>query len=667
MRSFKIGNLKIGARLTVSYAVIVIIAFTISILSYQRMSKVYKPAGITSDLEDSQVSMLTARKAALQYMIYGDVDYINTCLENLDESVDFLTHAKNQMTFREDIEKVQVSLEESEKYRKVFRQYCDLEEKQKNYVKKIDSLALVCESDIDSVMSTVKKQFETNSTVAAKDESFLDYSELQQANDAFNEVRVTAWKFIADPTDEENGGFDQRTIDRVNEWNKECRKQLEQSLKVMDSEEDINAVHTAINGLQYYAEITNMFAETIRAQKIAQNKLSKSGGTVISLTESLSDQITDQVQENSKSAIALGIILSAVACLIYAVIGLLITRSLTRPLKKGIEFADRITKGDLRDLNGDTYTGQKDEIGMLALSMVKMSQKLKGVVKEIMSGAESITSASLEVSSTSQQLSQSASEEAASTNEVTATVEDVASRIQQNSDNAKLTENMSKEANDSIKEVSEKAQGALDAYNDITNKISIISEIAFQTNILALNAAVEAARAGEHGKGFAVVAAEVRKLAERSKTAAEEIVGLTDKGLELTKATRVVLSESIMKIDKATAGVNTITADSLEQNEKVGVVHDAIQQLNNLAQQNATASEELASTSELMSSRAQDLKDAVGFFVVEEAEQNSVFDDPGRVHETITQNTKSTTIEGAEKEQPALIENVVGDDGYVKF
>jgi len=292
-----------------------------------------------------------------------------------------------------------------------------------------------------------------------------------------------------------------------------------------------------------------------------------------------------------------------------------IVQSLVKAIQKGVDFAAKVSQGDLT-ASVDIF--QKDEIGQLAQSLRDMISKVKEIVENIKLGADSISTASNEVSSASMQLSQGASEQASSAEEVSSSMEEMAANIQQNSENSQQAEKISVKVSQGIQKVGSAAQESLTSIRNIADKINIINDIAFQTNILALNAAVEAARAGEHGRGFAVVAAEVRKLAERSKVAADEIVDLASKSVHVTESAAELMGSLIPEIEKTAKLVQEISAASNEQNAGTDQINVALQQLNLVTQQNAASSEELATSSEELSSQAEQLKELISFFKVEE-------------------------------------------------
>ena len=358
-------------------------------------------------------------------------------------------------------------------------------------------------------------------------------------------------------------------------------------------------------------------AKIIELDELADEHKEAAHDALIKIEESLHAEMVeaDKVYDaKSRSIILLSVIVGLLVIVISIGFIIVLVNLIAKPIKESVAFANTLAQGNL---TVSMQVSQQDEVGILCDALNNMSQKLNEVISGVMDGAENMAAASQQISSASQQLSQGASEQASSVEEVSSTMEEIASNIEQNSENAAHTQKISNAAQAGIVEVNQKAQEAIIANRQISEKIGIINDIAFQTNILALNAAVEAARAGEHGKGFAVVAAEVRKLAENSKKAAEEIVGLSQKGLTLTQNAGEMLAKMLPEIEKTTSLVLEISAASNEQTNGAGQVNSAMQQLNNVTQQNAAASEEMATSAEEMNSQAEQLKDLISYFKVD--------------------------------------------------
>lgn len=359
--------------------------------------------------------------------------------------------------------------------------------------------------------------------------------------------------------------------------------------------------------MEVIRKIDAKFDEKLVGLAAPINKLVES----IEAENSVADKVFDST---TTSVFSVSIIVNIITIAIAIIFTYVLVNLIAKPLKLGVDFAKEISEGNLMvTLDVD----QKDEVGILADALKEMVAKLKDIISNVIAGADNIASASQQMSSTSQELSQGANEQAASVEEVSSTMEQMTSNIEQNSQNATHTEKISLTTYQGMQDVVTRSSNAVDANRIIADKIKIINDIAFQTNILALNAAVEAARAGEHGRGFAVVAAEVRKLAERSKFAADEIVSLSIKSLDLSDGAGKKLGELLPDIEKTTKMVQEISAASNEQNNGTLQINGAVNQLNSVSQQNAAASEELSTSAEELSSQAEQLKDLVSFFRVD--------------------------------------------------
>lgn len=333
------------------------------------------------------------------------------------------------------------------------------------------------------------------------------------------------------------------------------------------------------------------------------------------------DDMKELVRIEMKQALQVMIPIVIVALIIGIVAAILITRSIKKPIGEGVAAANALAEGDLTVTIEVT---SKDEIGQMMGALKNMVDKLRSVVGDVMSAADNVSSGSQQLSSTAQQMSQGATEQAASAEEISSSMEEMASSIRQNTDNAMQTEKISIKSSVDAKEGGKAVIETVAAMKEIATKISIIEEIARQTNLLALNAAIEAARAGEHGKGFAVVASEVRKLAERSQSAAGEISGLSTRSVAIAEQAGEMLTKMVPDIQRTAELVQEITASSKEQDTGAEQINKAIQQLDQVIQQNASASEEMASTSEELSGQAEQLSDAVSFFKIDGSGQSRV-------------------------------------------
>lgn len=291
-----------------------------------------------------------------------------------------------------------------------------------------------------------------------------------------------------------------------------------------------------------------------------------------------------------------------------------ITVRALRPLDDVIEITGRIAKGDC---SMDVHSDRQDEAGRVLQSVGTMTNQLRTTIGEIRSVSASVSEGSGELSQGAATLAQGSTEQASSVEQVSASIEQMSASIHQTSDNAAETERISLQTASSAEKGGEAVSRTVSAMREISEKISIIDDIAYQTNLLALNAAIEAARAGEQGKGFAVVAGEVRKLAERSQIAAHEIGEVASGSVGLAEEAGKMINSILPEIRRTAELVQQISAASNEQDSGASQISEGLTQLNRVVQQNASSSEQMAAMAEALSTHAEQLKRAISFFTID--------------------------------------------------
>ncbi len=406
------------------------------------------------------------------------------------------------------------------------------------------------------------------------------------------------------------------------QWSKEEKEQYQRLVSMIKDSlfDQHNKIMGKLKEFADYNDATNLWSVTSVVEE---------GGDVMKITDRVLEGLDNLTKTQTKKVLDAREVMTSsfnnfqllviIAGSIFIIIALLIAFftviSIVGPLRKGVQFAKSLGSGDLMST---VDVNQSDEIGELADALREMVNKLREIIVKIMGGAEKIAATGQEMNNRALQLSQGASDQASSTEEVSSSMEEMVSNIQQNTENAQQTEKIALTASLGINNVRVGATESANSIKAIAEKISIVNDIAFQTNILALNAAVEAARAGEHGKGFAVVAAEVRKLAERSKLAADEIQILAKTSVSTTEEAGAALFNIVPEIERTAKLVQDIAAASMEQNTGVDQINNSIQQLNRITQQNAIVSDEISKNSKALYDYADELKSLTSFFKIEQ-------------------------------------------------
>jgi methyl-accepting chemotaxis protein len=631
-------NLKIGMKLTLGFGMVIFIALVLGAMGVWNMNTARYQASVLSDEYVPEVAIAQELRAASNRVMYQMRGY------SLAESEDYYKLAL------EELKAIAKALEEGNQLAGRAEHLTALKgqlEIASKAVSEYEQLAIETKAGIDAMaiergkMDSAAGAYIGSASAFLKNQNAAFERDLVMVQQTADDGQVSAAQALAErhlKITLANDVIDIGNAVRLANFRAQALREpklieealasfnmIEAKLTELRTVTRLTADIAELNDVQkaagaYSAGLKALLGQWQRLQEVGQRR-ERTANVVIEACATMADagmqgaqRISNENVDSLGSASMIMIVGLLVAALLGIVVAVFIARSITRPIMKAVEVSNRLSEGDL---TMEIEVASKDETGMLLQAMKNQLERLKAVIVNVQSAADNVASGSQELSSSSEEMSQGATEQAASAEEASSSMEQMAANIKQNADNATQTEKIALQAADDARNGGEAVSRTVIAMKEIAQKISIIEEIARQTDLLALNAAIEAARAGEHGKGFAVVASEVRKLAERSQTAAGEISSLSGSSVEVAEKAGQMLGRIVPDIQKTAELVQEISAASNEQNSGADQVNKAIQQLDQVIQQNASASEEMASTSEELSSQAEQLQEAIAFFKLE--------------------------------------------------
>ncbi len=628
-------NMKLALKIGLGFGFLIIIACSLGGMAIFNMTNVeeqsikldkeYVPeVGIANNIERNALMLMYDMRG---YGLSQDDEYLSGAQDYLKKTEEYLDKARQHADKYKDLVKLQEHVaqasEKTSKYKELIAQTNKRIQEMNGLNTELDESAGVymseCAAYLESQDKAMESEFSSEAPTHQLRERLKKITMINEIINLGNDTRVKNFKSRA-TRDLELLRTAMLNFPKMESLFKELHSLTRKEVNTRQLNkvyEAANAYRTAMEGFeQNWISLDDLNMQRSKVGGEVLDAAQETAAAGIAQTERIANLAVTSLS-NATRIMFIGL---AFATLIGIAVAMFLTRSITRPIIKGVDFAQAMSKGDFtRTLEID----QRDEVGILAAALNEMVTQLRDVVAEVQTATDNVASGSEELSSSAQSLSQGATEQAASVEEVSSSMEQMTSNIRQNADNAQQTQQIAIKAASDAEEGGKAVAQAVEAMKNIAEKISIIEEIARQTNLLALNAAIEAARAGEHGKGFAVVAAEVRKLAERSGAAAAEISELSTSSVQVAENAGQMLSKMVPDIKRTAELIQEIAAASNEQNAGAEQINKAVQQLDQVVQQNASASEEMASTSEELSSQAEQLMSTMGFFRVSAQTQGS--------------------------------------------
>ncbi|MCE1246944.1 MAG: methyl-accepting chemotaxis protein [Firmicutes bacterium] len=603
-------NLKIGVKIGGGFVIILILTAFIAFVGLGSLTDVTDRAQKSNDTSTLAQQVRLIRQNEKNFILRNDKKYADEVLKIAGELKSEATTLKSKFKTKKNRDLMDQVIMATGKYEEAFNQFLKAQDQKDKNDKEIVASGRAMEKTAKQMKDDQVKEARTlvnsadKTAVADRIEKAQDSDEILtahlQARRHEKNYIIRGGKEYIEKVDKETKKIDELASSLMARFRKAENKQL--ASEVLDSNKK-------------YKEAFANYVVATDQQAGLEKTMVEAAQEVEKACSDSKDFLKTQMDQKVAASTTFMIVISLIAIVVGALMALLITKAIVRPVKETVSMAEEIAVGNL---NVDVVVKQNDEVGQMVAALAKMVDNLRCTVRNIKTAASNVSAGSQELSSSSEQISQGATEQAAAAEEASSSMEQMASNIKLNADNCQQTEAIATKASSEISKTGESVAEMVTAMKDIAEKITIIGEIARQTNMLALNAAIEAARAGEHGKGFAVVASEVRKLAEKSQYAAEEINELSVKSLKVAEIAGSNLKSVVPDIQKTAELVQEINTATKEQSIGASQINKAIQQLDQVIQQNAGASEELAATSEELSAQAVQLLEIVNFFKLEE-------------------------------------------------
>ncbi|MBF0628510.1 MAG: methyl-accepting chemotaxis protein [Magnetococcales bacterium] len=608
------NNLKLAAKLGLGFAFVLLMTIFVALIGTNGFSSVIKRVANSTTIGEIENGSILILRAERNFIGERDAKHVESATKAVEtirkEAIEAKERQFKDPTDQESLTKIAELAERFGKsFTNLFKEDKDLEQiltqvrdVSRNLITAIDKLE---ESQFEKLREMSRASGQSEEQQKQLDARLKKIAHATDINKLFLDARLGEKELII------TNGNDTKSVKRVEDGLAKSQALAEEMTASFRDAKDIEIGKGVLQALADYRNAFKGMLTQLEDQSKAEKEMISARRALNETVDQISEGQKKKLQTEISSSETLILVGSLLAVLLGAVLAFTLSKSLVASITGCIGNMVRMSEGDLAIR---CVTNRKDELGDMSRAIDTMAVKLREVVEKISAASISVTTGASQLASSAQTLSQGATEQAASIEETSSAMEQMSSNIAQNTDNAQTTEGISRIASRDAEEGGKAVSQAVGAMKEIASKISIIEEIARQTNLLALNAAIEAARAGEHGKGFAVVAAEVRKLAERSQTAAGEIGHLSSTSVQVAERAGSIIGKLVPDIQKTAQLVQEIASSSREQSQGASQINAAIGQLDQVIQQNAGASEEMAATAEEMNNQAQHLSETISFF-----------------------------------------------------